>query len=387
MTIYEHSSRNSEWESTLESDNLISFNKVEDDYVIKFPYIITITNTKYISFKFMPQYNIDYINIKIDIGGSTKYIYLPNTEFSKLISGYNYGFYMNAKEKQLAKVNFTFNYMENIPFEYINIVEISNPEKLLKKTIENVATKYHKINDKYVVSLEYNITSYKNNLISLDIFLKYDIVNLTLHKEIKGGVLECKSGSYYELNSVVGYPYYLYIEAIKNQRISVEGLCMESYNTRIINEIYFYEFLYRNSSSYHYYEKFTSLDKYFSYKVKNETTNYIALYFVQVNTLTPLHLGLTVKDEDNNDDGESEIDDSKPKSDENKDDDTKPKSENKTETDDTKPKSENKTDTDDKPKSENKTESDDTKPKSENKTDIDDTKLKNENKTEIEDIK
>ena len=124
-------------------------------------------------------------------------------------------------------------------------------------------------------------------------------------------------------------------------------------NRRIINEIYFYEFLYRNSSSYHYYEKFTSLDKYFSYKVKNETTNYIALYFVQVNTLTPLHLGLTVKDEDNNDDGESEIDDSKPKSDENKDDDTKPKSENKTDTDDTKPKSENKTDTNDKPKSEN----------------------------------
>ena len=36
MTIYEHSSRNSKWESTLESDNLISFNKVEDDYVIKF---------------------------------------------------------------------------------------------------------------------------------------------------------------------------------------------------------------------------------------------------------------------------------------------------------------------------------------------------------------
>ena len=64
-------------------------------------------------------------------------------------------------------------------------------------------------------------------MISLDIFLKYDIVNLTLHKEVDGGVLECKSGKRYRLDSVVGYPYYLYVEAKKNQRVSVEGLYME----------------------------------------------------------------------------------------------------------------------------------------------------------------
>ena len=297
LTICEHSSLNSELQYILESANQISFNKVEDEYKINFPYIISLTHSKYISFKIIPQQNIDYINAKIDIGGKITYISYPNTQFSNLVSGYNYGFYMNAKEKQLAKFNFTINYTENIPFEYINIFEISESEQILKKTNKNVKSKYMRINDTYVISLEYNISSYNTYLISLDFALKYDIENLAIYKKINGGVLECKNGKNYRLDTEVGYPYYLYIEAEEKQKISVEGLYMGDSRTRYINDIYIYEFSYRNSSSYNCYQKISDLDKDFSYEVKNKTTNYIAFHFVQVRTLTPLHVGLKIEDD------------------------------------------------------------------------------------------
>ena len=49
--------------------------------------------------------------------------------------------------------------------------------------------------------------------------------------------------------------------------------------TRYINDIYIYEFSYRNSSSYNCYQKISGLDKDFSYEVKNKTSNYIAFHF------------------------------------------------------------------------------------------------------------
>ena len=62
--------------------------------------------------------------------------------------------------------------------------------------------------------------------------------------------------------------------------LKVEGLTMRLItNKTIINEIYVYEFTYRNSSSYNCYQKISGLDKDFSYEVKNKTSNYIAFHF------------------------------------------------------------------------------------------------------------
>ena len=294
LTIYEHNSLDSNLKYTLEIDNQVSFNKVEDKYLIKIPYIISLPDSDYISFKIIPEHNIDYINAKVDNGGNFTYISYKNTKFSNLTKGYNYGYYMNAREKQLAKFNITINYMKNIPFEYINILETSETSTILKKTKENVKSKYKKINDTYVIFFEYNLSFYKAKLISLDIALKYDIENLTLYKEIDGGAIDCKNDNLFELRPTVGYPFYLYIKAKERQIVSVEGLVMEAYNTRIINDIYLYEFLYRNSSSYNYYQKISDIKIDFPYKIKNVTTNYIALYFVQVSTFSPIHVKLTV---------------------------------------------------------------------------------------------
>ena len=282
LTIYEYRTLNPKLQYTLESVNQISFNKVGDEYIINSPYIISLTRSEYISFKIIPQHNIDYINAKVDFGGKITYIHSSNTQFSNLISGYNYGFYMNAKEKQIGKINFTINYSENIPFEYINILEISESQKILKKTNENVKLKYIKINDTYVVSLEYNVSSYEAFVISLDFALKYDIKNLTIYKNFDGGVLECKNGKMHRLDTVKGYPYYLYIAAEEKQKVSVDGLYMNGSHSRYINEIYIYEFSYRNSSSYNCYQKITVLNKDFSYEVKNKSTTYIAFHFVLV---------------------------------------------------------------------------------------------------------
>ena len=295
LTIYEHQILNPKLQYTLESVNQISLNKVEDEYKINIPYIISLTESEYISFKIIPQHNIDYINAKVDTGGKITFIHSPNTQFSNLISGNNYAFYMNAKEKQLAKFNFTINYTENIPFEYINILEISKSEQILKKANENVKKKYLKINDTYVVSLEYNVSSYDTFVISLDFPLKYDIKNLTIYKHFDGKVLECKNDYLHRLDTVTGFPYYIYIRAEEKQTISLEGLYMNNSYSRYINEIYIYEFTYRNSSSYNCYQKITVLDKDFSYEVKNKSTTYIAFHFVLVGYNQVYYLKLKVK--------------------------------------------------------------------------------------------
>ena len=298
LTICEHNYVISQLIYKIEHVNPISFNKVEDKYIINFPYVISLTYSKYISFKIIPQYNIDYINAKIDIGGKITYINSKNTQFSNLISGFNYGFFMEAKEKQIAKFNFTLNYKKNKPFEYINILEISKSNKILKNTNENIKSKYMKINDTYVISLEYNISSDNTDLISLDLALKYDIENLNLYKEINGGAFDCINGRSNEIYPAVGYPYYLYIKAKEKQKVKVEGLTMRLItNKTIINEIYVYESTYRNSSSYNCYQKISDLHD-FPYEVKNVTTNYIALYFVQENILpSPIYVKLRVEDD------------------------------------------------------------------------------------------
>jgi hypothetical protein len=299
LTICEHIILNSKLGHPLEHVKQISFNKVGDNYIINVPYIISLPYSKYISFKIIPQQNIDYINAKIEFGGKITNIKSSNTQFSNLISGFNYGFYMDAKEKQIAKFNFTVNYKKIKPFENVNILEISKSDKILKKTNEDIKSKYMKINNTYVISLEYNIVSYNTYLISLELDLKYDIENLTLYKEINGGVFDCINGGNNRIYPAVGYPYYLYIAAKERQKVNVEGLAMRTSNTNetLINDIYIYEFISRNSSSYNCYQKISDLNEDFPYEIKNKTTKYISLYFVPEKVLSsPIYVKLKVED-------------------------------------------------------------------------------------------
>ncbi len=299
LTICEHISLNSKLGHPLEHVNKTSFNKVGDKYIINIPYIITIPYSKYISLKIIPKLNIDYINAKIDFGGKNTYINTYNTQFSNLISGNHYDFYMNGKEKQIFKFNFTVNYKENKPFDFVKILEISRSYEILKKTNKNVKSNYMKINDTYVISLEYNISSYKTDTISLDLDLKYDIENLTLHIEFNGGAFECINGGNIKIYPAVGYPYYLYIEAKERQKVNVQGLFMRVSNTNqtLINDMYIYELASRNSSSYNCYQKISDVHEDFPYEIKNKTTKYISLYFVPVKVLSsPIYVKLKIED-------------------------------------------------------------------------------------------
>ena len=123
----------------------ISINKDEEDYKIFIPYVISLYDTRYVSFQIESQYDIDYLFVKIDLGGAFKTITNYNYKFSNLIAGNNYDYYFAIKEKQLAKINLTINSTENIPFEYINISEYTdNKISINNFKVENVTDKYNK---------------------------------------------------------------------------------------------------------------------------------------------------------------------------------------------------------------------------------------------------
>ena len=232
----------------------ISINKDEEDYKIFIPYVISLYDTKYVSFQIKSQYDIDYLFVKIDLGGAFKTIINNNYKYSNLIAGNNYDYYFEIKEKQLAKIFLTINSTENIPFEYINISEYTNNKNSINNfKVENVTDKYNKENDLYIVSIEYFSPFYNTSFLSLGILPKYNINNISIKREIGGGVIICSNSHEKRIDHKPGYPYYLYINAAYRQTIIfrlINYIALNDELTRGIKSISIYEYSYRNSSSH-----------------------------------------------------------------------------------------------------------------------------------------
>ena len=284
--ISEHSSLDSYWRSQEEVYKHSLFSNEGDESTIFIPYTISLYSTKYVSFQItLPKYNIDYISVKIDLGGNFYLVTDYNYKFNNLAIGNNYDFVISAKEKQLVKINLTMNYMENIPFDSINIEELKESKSLINKTtMENITSKYLKVNNQYIISLDYYVFSYDAYYISLGILPEYDIKNITVIRKIGGGVFNCFSGKEYPIELIPGYPYYIYTQVKEKEKIYVDLILrMVQQTFNILNGIYVYEYTYRNSSSFNRKEEYNTGNTKvisFTYEFKNKSTNYVAIHFI-----------------------------------------------------------------------------------------------------------
>lgn len=285
--IYELNSLDSLFQYKEKASKETSF-KNDDENTILIPYIISLEKTQYIFFQIIPQYNIDNIYAKINFGGGFYFINDSNYLVSNLTSRNNYDFVIKAFSKQIARINLTMNYMENIPFESINIIEFTESNIINKKYVDNVISKYQKINDEYTISLEYCL-SYGSSYINLGIFPEYDIQKITINKVVEGGVSYFPFGRAYRQRLVEGFPYYLYVKVKEKQKVYVNlELKMSRKIHEFIKNITIYEYIDLNSTFFNnkqleYITDDTNITS-FSYEMKNQSTNYIVFYFVPIDT-------------------------------------------------------------------------------------------------------
>ena len=146
--------------------------------ISNFSYIIDSLNTNYIIIKIKPKYELDYLDIKFDVGGGFYELEKGSIKnITQLSSKYSY--YLFTLSSQGDKLNFKLSTISNTtekPFNSLDIYEYSNknsPLIYLEKTNEKDII-YNK-EDKLVTSFSYLTKNNSTNFIALKIVPKYNI--------------------------------------------------------------------------------------------------------------------------------------------------------------------------------------------------------------------
>ena len=144
-----------------------------------FSYMVESIYTNFIVIKIKTEFDLDYLNIRIDIGGGYHDI---EKGFAKNITNLfcKYSYYFFVLTSKGEKLNFKLIINSNEikdPFNSINILEYSNKQSypiILLKTNNN---KFHKeiIDNKLVTSISYQVKDNSTNFIALQIIPNYNI--------------------------------------------------------------------------------------------------------------------------------------------------------------------------------------------------------------------
>jgi hypothetical protein len=153
------------------SNEIVSFNKLSNSLITN----ITINNydynynTKYIILNFSSLYDIDNLQVLLDIGGSAQYLKVSSniiytTAYVK--SGFSYYLFMEIKQNNTA--NLTLDFHASNPFDYVEIYEytskncsIFQKDKSTKIKTENIIDKLQILYTPSIISTNYialNIT-------------------------------------------------------------------------------------------------------------------------------------------------------------------------------------------------------------------------------------
>ena len=118
--------------------------------------------TKYIAVKIIPNYNIDYLIIKIDVeGGSYDLSNGVLEKITNLKSGFIYYFFIPSFELQTNFINITMNLMDTLPFTFLHIFEYRSREPSNHlKNISQAFTTFTK-NNQFLSSFKYLVSNYK----------------------------------------------------------------------------------------------------------------------------------------------------------------------------------------------------------------------------------
>ena len=140
--IYEYESRYSSSSLTNSSQSLSTKTK-NNELASSFTYSVKDCNTNYIALKITPNYNINYIVVKISAeGGAFDLSNGLSKNITNLKSGISYYFFLPSTQRETALINLNMSYMTTRPFTYSYIYEYSTRciSTYLRKTSKSLST-------------------------------------------------------------------------------------------------------------------------------------------------------------------------------------------------------------------------------------------------------
>lgn len=193
-----------------------------NELVSSFTYSINNFDTKYLALLVTPDYDINYITLKVDIaGGSYDLSSGVPLNLTELKSGFSYYFFISASLYDSADIYLTLEHMNNQPFSYVNIYEHSIKSLFTLNTTKQINTIIQ--NNKIISSFAYSIKSDTTKLLALEIKptdnIDYFVINIDVQKHlyfldngVPANIANVKSGyayyflvssSLYEINSLI----------------------------------------------------------------------------------------------------------------------------------------------------------------------------------------
>ena len=266
-----------------------SFSFNNNQLILSFIYFVSNNSTKFIHFKIIPNYNINYLIIQTNVEGGG---YELTNSFPKTITNLKFGipyyFYIPSTQFQIENIILTMNYINTKPFSYINIYEYEEISSLKSTKILSQIFTTSNIDNKLMLWSNYSISSYSTKYFCLEIIPKYNISYLVAQIDVDSVTYDLSNDVPKNLTNLkAGIPYYFYIQSTQFQ-IDFINLIMNFMDRIPLTNLYIYEIL--NKSSLNYIKNISQtittsninnqLITFSNYSVNNYLTKYIAVKII-----------------------------------------------------------------------------------------------------------
>ena len=245
--IYEYSSETSK--DSLAHYQSITFSYKNNEYISSFLCSITNFDTKFISLKIVPSYNIDYIKIlvtlkrnKFELSNGVK------EKITNLKSGLLYYFFISCHLFQSASISLSTSSSSYYPFNYLYANEYTY--RYSSECIKTTSLYFTSYTNGY---LNYQVSDNNTQDIALQIKPNYDLDYITVKIYVDDITFNLSNGLATNVTNLrSGNRYYFFTPSIVFQNVSII-LTKNSSNISIDDYMYVYE--YRNRSTFDYIQR------------------------------------------------------------------------------------------------------------------------------------
>ena len=259
-----------------------------------FSYTIDHLSTNYILIELIPNINLEKIQIKYNITNIQNVLNDGESiNINLLWKNIPYYCLINTKQYQQVLFNITLNYLQSIPFEFIEIYEFSEKYHFnVYITFTNKSLQFVNNNNEETLSniFSYMVESFYTNYILIKIKSEIDYENLNIKINIGGGYYDIDKGSIkYIDNLFLNYSYYFFVLSSKGDKLNINLKLNSTENKKPFDSLNILEYSNKKSTSLYLQssnEKFNTeikdnkLTIFMSYLAKNKSTNFIALEMI-----------------------------------------------------------------------------------------------------------
>ena len=212
-----------------------------NELVSSITYYINNFDTKYLALLVTPDYDIDYITLKVEIaGGSYDLSSGVPLNLTELKSGFSYYFFISASLYDSAAIDLTWEHMSNQPFSYVNIYEHSIKSSFILNTTKQISTTIQ--NSKIISSFAYSIKNDTTKLLALEIKPTDNIDNFVINIDVQKHLYILDNGVPANIVNVKsGYAYYF---IVSSSLFEINSLILTMSNTKskALSEVEIFEY-------------------------------------------------------------------------------------------------------------------------------------------------